>query len=97
MSSRDAASGTSAASSGGGPRQTIVCVDGNGRGAWEITLPDERGRVTCETLDAARVEAYQCAAQRRPCQVIVRDAYHRVLHRELVNGKGEPAGGRAPS
>jgi len=92
MSGRDVASGTS----GRRPRQTIVSVDCNGRGAWEITLPDERGRVTCETLDAARVEAYQCASKRRPCELIVRDAYHRVLYRELVNGKGE-AGGRAPS
>jgi hypothetical protein len=29
--------------------------------------------------------AYQCASRTRPCEVIVHDAYHRVVHRELVN------------
>lgn len=72
----------------GGNGQSIVRVDLNARGAWEITLSDERMRVTCPTLDAARHAAYECAAERRPCELIVRDAYHRVLYRELVNGAG---------
>lgn len=64
---------------------TTVLVDTNERGAWEIALPDERAHITCQTLDAARREAYVCASQRRPCELIVRDAYHRVVSRELVN------------
>ena len=66
-----------------------VRVDRNGRGEWG------REPVTCETLDDARRVAYLCAAHRRPCEPIVCDAYHRVLHDEFINGRaaegrGEP-------
>jgi hypothetical protein len=64
-----------------------VCVDHNVRGAWDIELSDERDPVTCKTLDEATRVAYRCAADRRPCELIVRDAYHRVLRHELVNGE----------
>jgi hypothetical protein len=64
-----------------------VCVDFNVHGAWDVELPYEREPVTCETLDEATRVAYQCASDRRPCELIVRDAYHRVLRRELVNGE----------
>ena len=55
-------------------------------------MPDQRERVTCETLDDARRVAYLCAARRRPCELIVCDAYHRVLHHEFINGRGGSAG-----
>lgn len=58
----------------------------NRRGAWEVATPDERERVTCETLDDARRAACLRAANRRPCELIVLDAYHRVLEREFING-----------
>jgi hypothetical protein len=74
------------------PATATVLVDTNERGAWEIALPDQRARLTCETLDAARREAYRCATERRPCELIVRDAYHRVLSRELVHGPGAERG-----
>ena len=59
-----------------------VRVDLNGRG---------------ETLDDARRVAYLCVAHMRPCELIVCDAYHRVVHHEFINGHG-PAGtgGRTP-
>ena len=66
-----------------------VRVDLHVRGAWEIMLSDERERVTCKTLEEASRVAHRCAADRRPCELIVRDAYHRVLDRELVNVRGE--------
>jgi hypothetical protein len=73
-----------------------VRVDRTGRGAWEVAMPDQREPVTCETLDDARRVAYLCAARRRPCELIVCDAYHRVLHHEFINGRGGRAstGGR---
>jgi hypothetical protein len=46
--------------------------------------------VTCETFDDARRVAYRRAARARPCELIVHDAYHRVLHRELIDGHREP-------
>ena len=66
------------------PRSPItVRVDRNGRHAWEVAMP-ERERVTGETLEDARRVAYLCAAHRRPCELIVFDAYHRVFHHELI-------------
>jgi hypothetical protein len=65
-----------------------VCVDRNQRGDWEFGLPDEAERITCETLDEARRVAYLCA-RRQPCEFVVRDAYHRVLYRELLDNGSE--------
>jgi hypothetical protein len=69
-----------------------VRVDLNGRGAWEVAMPGKREPVTCETLDDARRVAYLCVAHMRPCELIVCDAYHRVVHREFINGHAGPAG-----
>ena len=68
---------------------TTVRVDINRRGAWEVALSDRPDRVTCETLEEASRVAYRCAADRQPCELIVCDAYHRVLQHELVtNAEG---------
>ena len=74
-----------------------VRVDRTRLGAWEVAMPDEREPVTCETLEDAERVAYLCAARTRPCELIVCDAYHRVLHRLLIDGHDDPAGagGRA--
>jgi hypothetical protein len=63
-----------------------VRVEHDGRGRWSVAMPDQSRAVSCETLDDARRVAYQCAARSRPCELIVHDAYHRVLQRELING-----------
>jgi hypothetical protein len=76
-----------------------VRVDISVRGAWEVALSDRDDRVTCETLEEASRVAYRCAADRRPCELIVCDAYHRVLQRELINGSASRrrgASGRVP-
>ena len=56
------------------------------RGRWEVLLPGRRGGITCETLDEAQRVAYLAVAHTRPCELIVRDAYHRVIHHELIDG-----------
>lgn len=61
-----------------------VLVERDEHGGWSVALPERQ--VTCETLDDARRIAYLCVAHTRPCELIVRDAYHRVLHRELIDG-----------
>ena len=66
----------------------IVRVDLNSRGSWDVALPDEGRPVPCETLEQARRVAYETAAGRHPCELVVCDAYHRVQHRELVDGSG---------
>jgi len=72
-----------------------VNVDCTARGAWEVELPDRREHVKCETLDDAKRVAYLSATRRHPCELIVRDAYHRVLHRELIDGD-QPAAHSIP-
>jgi hypothetical protein len=67
--------------------QTIR-VDFNHHDAWEVTLPDPDGTLTCETLDDARCLARLCAARRRPCELVIRDAYHRVVVRETLDAPG---------
>lgn len=64
-----------------------VRVDLNSRGVWEVAIADQEERIVCRSLDEARTVASQCAARRRPCELIVCDAYHRVLRREHVNGQ----------
>jgi hypothetical protein len=61
-----------------------VRVDFGGRGGWAIALPNGRERITCESLDDARRFARRWAQDRSPCEVVVCDAYHRVLYREVV-------------
>ncbi len=62
-----------------------VPVDRDRSGAWEIELSDQEIVVTCETLDDARRVTYLCASRRPPCELVVCDAYHRVLRRELID------------
>jgi len=69
-----------------------VRVDRTRLGAWEVAMPDEHDPVTCETLEDAERVAYLWAARTRPCELIVCDAYHRVLHRLLIGVHDDPAG-----
>jgi hypothetical protein len=71
-------------------KPSTVRVEHDGHGGWSVAMTDRRSRVTCETLDDARRVAYLCAAHTRPCELIVHDAYHRVLQRELIDGDGGP-------
>ncbi len=70
-----------------GADPVVVRVQQALRGRWEVVLPDRRRGITCETLDEARRVAYQAVSRARPCELIVRDAYHRVAHREIINDR----------
>ena len=64
------------------PTSTVqVCADH--RGGWEVELPDH-AHVSCDTLAEAQALAWRYAAQMPPCDLVVRDAYDRVLQRQLV-------------
>jgi hypothetical protein len=65
-----------------------VRVDRTCSGEWAVAMSDQAERVMCETLEDARRVAYLCAARARPCELIVCDAYHRVLHSEFIDGSG---------
>ncbi len=64
----------------------IVRVNLTRRG-WEVVMPDRRERVAYETLDEARRVAYLHLTDTQPCELIVHDAYHRVLQHELIDSR----------
>jgi hypothetical protein len=61
----------------------VRVTPGRGRG-WVIALPDQLESISCETRDDAERTARLLAEQRHPCELLICDAYHRVLHRELT-------------
>ena len=75
----------------------IVRVDRDWHGDWEVFLGDGRTCVTCETLDDARRLAYLHAGRMLACEVVIRDAYHRVIDHALIDSTGVPAGPGAAS
>jgi len=65
---------------------TSVHVDVDARGTWHVApSTDEHDLATCATLTEAEDLAYRWAGDHRPCELIVRDAYHRVARREVVD------------
>ncbi len=69
-------------------REMTVHVDHSVGGSWEVALSDQQEPVVCRTLEEASRVAHRCAADRRPCELVVRDAYHRVIHHELLHVGG---------
>jgi hypothetical protein len=51
-----------------------------------LHCPTADDRVTCETFEDANRAAYLCATRAWPCELIVRDAYGRVVQHELIDG-----------
>jgi hypothetical protein len=63
--------------------KSIVRVCADHRGGWEVELPG-RGHVPCDTLAEARSLAMRYAAKARPCDLVVLDAYDRVVQHQLI-------------
>ncbi|MGO9956118.1 MAG: hypothetical protein ACLP50_09085 [Solirubrobacteraceae bacterium] len=61
-----------------------VRVDRRIRGGWEIEFADESKHVVCRTLADAKRVAYRYASHGSPCEMIVHDAYHRVISRQTL-------------
>jgi hypothetical protein len=68
-----------------------VRVELSRRGDWDVELSDQDNRMSCETLEEVERVAQICAAYRQPCELVVCDAYHRVLHRELIDASADQA------
>lgn len=67
----------------------VVHVDHSERGGWDVALPGQKAHITCPTPEHARRVALLYAASRRPCELVMRDAYHRVVLRELIATEDE--------
>jgi len=91
-----AAMGRMGRQAGSSDASTVV-VQRTLRGRWEVVLPGRRKGIICETLEDARRVAYLSVAHARRCEVIVRDAYHRVLDRESINGRQTPPPSSPPT
>lgn len=64
--------------------ELTIRVDFHARHGWEVELDDTR--IMCKTLDEARRTAFlKAAPRRRPCELVVRDAYHRVIEHEHID------------
>jgi hypothetical protein len=70
-----------------------VGITFDGHGGWLVALPGHDERVSCPTLEDARLFASHRAARRGLCELVVHDAYHRVISREVV-GVQPDAGSR---
>jgi hypothetical protein len=55
---------------------------------WEVTIPSRQQRVICPTFQEAARRGYQLAAKEAECEVVVHDAYHRVVRRERLRRPG---------
>jgi hypothetical protein len=66
-----------------------VRVDRTVRGARAVEILGQREPVTCATVDDARRVAYLRAPRSRLCELIVCGNFHRVLHRESIDGQGD--------
>ncbi|MCA1690191.1 MAG: DUF2188 domain-containing protein [Actinobacteria bacterium] len=67
----------------------VVRVDIDPRGGWQVRLPGQRP-IRCATREEAERAARRgCAEARRASEILVRDAYGRVMDRRTL------AGGRA--
>lgn len=76
---------------------TTVCVVHHPRGRWEVMPLGSRGKIACESLDEARHIAYLAVAHADDCELVVRDAYNRVLEHELIDGHRGPQRGLTQS
>ena len=65
----------------------MVHVDCDAGGRWHVAPSAEEGERLCTTFAEASRIASDWADEHRPCELIVRDAYHRVVRRELINGE----------
>jgi hypothetical protein len=61
-----------------------VIVHPDRRGGWEVADIERRIRIPCNTLLDAREEAFRRAVDETPCDVVVHDAYHRVVEHTMV-------------
>jgi hypothetical protein len=69
-----------------------VEVHAGPRGRWTVTISDRDETLSCDTLAEARDVARSCAEARVPCEVVVHDAYERVLEYQVLL---EPTGERS--
>jgi hypothetical protein len=69
--------------------QSTVRVDLHINGKWKVAVSQRNEPIVCATLAEARRRGFLAAAERSPCELVVRDAYHRVLAHEHLRNVAE--------
>jgi hypothetical protein len=59
-------------------------VEPTSGGTWQVALPDPASQLCFASLEDAKRAAYTRAAELRPCELVLYDAYHRVARRQLI-------------
>jgi hypothetical protein len=67
-----------------GPSSTVQ-VDCDVLGRWHVIPSADKDECLCATFAEASDFAVRWAGEHRPCELIVRDAYHRVVRREVLD------------
>jgi hypothetical protein len=65
-------------------RQSTVRVLVNARGEWEVLVPHCMRPLRFKSLDDATRMAYAVASRNGPCELVVHDDSHRVVHAEHI-------------
>jgi len=66
------------------PSLPLIRVDMSSTGRWDVASSDPDSHDICRTLEDARRVAFRRAAHRRRCELVVCDAYHRVVLPEVL-------------
>ena len=65
---------------------TLIQIQRRRGNEWEVSIPSRHHRVICNSFQEAAKRGYQLAASEAECDVVLHDAYHRVVRRERVRG-----------
>jgi hypothetical protein len=57
----------------------------NARGQWEVLTPHRLRPLRYNTLEEATRAAHAVASKEGPCELVVHDAYHRVVQTQHVD------------
>jgi hypothetical protein len=67
----------------------LIRVDMNSHGYWDVASSDPESHDTFQTLDDARRVAFRRAAHTKRYELVVFDAYHRVVQHEVLEEPGQ--------
>jgi hypothetical protein len=63
---------------------TLIEIQRRRGDEWEVAVSSRQQRLICPTFQEAARRGYQLAADEADCEVVVHDAYHRVVRRERL-------------
>ncbi len=61
---------------------TLIQIQRRRGNEWEVSIPSRQQQVICQSFQEASRRGYQLAATEPECDMVVHDAYHRVVRRE---------------